>query len=110
MRSALLAVLLAIALPACRKAPEPIARRAETAGEPDRRRALALEALGRYREAEAAVADAIMRDPELGPAYALYGSLVVRRDAIEEAGGAVLADEWVHPADLIAIGHAATHI
>jgi len=32
------------------------------------------------------------------------------RDAIEEAGGAVLADEWVHPADLVAIGHQATHI
>jgi tetratricopeptide (TPR) repeat protein len=60
-------------------------RLGEQAGELDRRRAMALEALGRYREAEAAAAEAITRDPQLGPAYALYGGLVVRRGAIEEA-------------------------
>ena len=29
------------------------------------------------------------------------------RDKIVEAGGTALADEWIHPADLIAIGAAA---
>jgi len=87
MRLALLAALFSVALPACRKAPDQDLERAKgpSPGEPDRRRALALAALGRYPEAEAAAADAITRDAELGPAYALYGSLVARRDAIEEA-------------------------
>jgi uncharacterized membrane protein len=30
------------------------------------------------------------------------------RDKIVEAGGVALADEWIHPADLVAIGAAAT--
>ena len=75
-----------------RGAPEPALRHfdqaralGEQAGELDRRRAMALEALGRFPEAEAAAAAAITRDPQLGPAYALYGGLMVRRGAFEEA-------------------------
>jgi tetratricopeptide (TPR) repeat protein len=67
----------------------------EQAGELDRRRAMALEALGRFPEAEAAAAAAITRDPELGPAYALYGGLMVRRGSWEEAEHALTrAQRW----------------
>jgi tetratricopeptide (TPR) repeat protein len=50
----------------------------EQAGELDRRRAMALEALGRWEEAEAAAAQAVRRAPALGPAHALRGGLLLR--------------------------------
>ena len=56
------------------------------------------------------LADAIPMGGTAGVALLEHRWAIPLRDAIEEAGGAVLADEWVHPADLIAIGHAATHI
>ena len=70
-------------------------RLGEQAGELDRRRAMALEALGRFDEAEAAVAEGLRRDPELGAAHALYGGLLVRRGALTEAQRElVLAQRW----------------
>jgi hypothetical protein len=67
----------------------------EQAGELDRRRAMALEALGRREEAEEAAREAVRRDPELGAAHALYGGLLVSRGALVEAEGElVLARRW----------------
>jgi tetratricopeptide (TPR) repeat protein len=61
----------------------------ELAGELDRRRAMALEELGRFEEAERAVREALARDPELGAAHALLGGLLVRRGALDEAARAL---------------------
>jgi tetratricopeptide (TPR) repeat protein len=67
----------------------------EQAGELDRRRAMALEALGRHDEAEAAVVEALRREPDLGAAHALYGGLLVRRGALAEAERALsAAQRW----------------
>jgi tetratricopeptide (TPR) repeat protein len=67
----------------------------EQAGELDRRRAMALEELGRFDEAERAVREALARDAELGAAHALLGGLLVRRGALDEAEGALLrARRW----------------
>jgi tetratricopeptide (TPR) repeat protein len=67
----------------------------EQAGELDRRRAMALEALGRFDDAEAATVEALRRDPELGAAHALYGGLLVRRGALAEAERELaLAQRW----------------
>lgn len=57
----------------------------ENAGELDRRRAMALEALGRVGDAESAVVTALARDPNLATAHALYGGLLLRRGVLAAA-------------------------
>jgi tetratricopeptide (TPR) repeat protein len=69
----------------------------EQAGELDRRRAMALEALGRLPEAEAAAAEAVRRDPELGAGYALLGGLLVKRGAVAEAERALARARTLEP-------------
>jgi tetratricopeptide (TPR) repeat protein len=51
-----------------------------------RRRATALEALGRFAEAEQAAVTAVARDPGSAAAQALLGGLLVRRGALAQAG------------------------
>jgi tetratricopeptide (TPR) repeat protein len=62
-------------------------------------RALALEALGRFPEAEASAAEAITWDPAMGPAYALYGRLVLRRGEVEQAIHALSRAQRYAPSD-----------
>jgi tetratricopeptide (TPR) repeat protein len=69
----------------------------EQAGELDRRRAMALEALGRFEEAETAVAEALRRDPDLGSAHALQGGLLLRRGAVAEAEQALARAQRADP-------------
>jgi uncharacterized membrane protein len=53
------------------------------------------------------VADAIPNGTTAGIALLEHRWAIPFRDAILEQGGVVLADEWIHAADLIAVGAAA---
>jgi uncharacterized membrane protein len=54
------------------------------------------------------VADAIPEGTSAAIALIEHVWAIPLRDKLVEAGGSVLADEWIHPADLIAIGAAAS--
>jgi tetratricopeptide (TPR) repeat protein len=69
----------------------------EMAGELDRRRAMALEALGRFAEAEGAARAALERDPTLGSAHALLGGLLARRGDLGGAASALKNAQRLEP-------------
>jgi uncharacterized membrane protein len=54
------------------------------------------------------IADAIPAGSAAAIALIEHRWAIPLRDKIIEAGGFALADEWVHPADLVAVGMAAT--
>jgi len=55
------------------------------------------------------LADAIPEGSSAAIALIEHRWAIGLRDKILDAGGITLADEWIHPADLIAIGAAASH-
>jgi uncharacterized membrane protein len=55
------------------------------------------------------LADAIPEGSSAAIALIEHRWAIGLRDRILDAGGITLADEWIHPADLIAIGAAASH-
>ena len=54
------------------------------------------------------LADAIPEGKSAAIALIEHTWAIGLRDKIQNAGGVTLADEWIHPADLIAIGAAAS--
>ena len=54
------------------------------------------------------LADAIPEGSSAAIVLIEHGGRSRCRDKIADAGGIALADEWIHPADLIAIGAAAS--
>jgi hypothetical protein len=50
------------------------------------------------------VADAIPENSSAAIALIEHRWAIPLRDKIADAGGVALADEWIHPADLVAIG------
>jgi hypothetical protein len=54
------------------------------------------------------VADAIPAGSIAAIALIEHRWAIPLRDAVGRAGGVALADEWVHPEDLVALGAAAT--
>jgi hypothetical protein len=54
------------------------------------------------------LADAVPEGSSAAVALIEHRWAIPLRDKIVEAGGVALADEWIHPADLVAIGAAAS--
>jgi len=60
-------------------------------------RAMALEALGRYAEAEQAIDEALRADPNYGRAHAVRGRLLLRRGDVDGAAAALAAVRRTEP-------------